>query len=210
MTTETIKTDVGSYFIANYPPFSQWSKTQLPEVEAAMAAPPRDVPLGLYLHIPFCRKRCHFCYFRVYTDKDSAAIRSYVDATLQEFAIYAAKPAIKGRKPNFIYFGGGTPSLLDTCSSGSWPAGVHLDTLAVGDDRKRIWELFVDLDLARFDRRRVSPAVLPTQFSREEIATSVSSSEEGSRPFSRFHWKREVRVREQLPETAANLASGRA
>jgi hypothetical protein len=33
---------------------------------------------------------------------------------------------------------------------------------------------------------------------------------EVARPFSRFHWKREVRVREQLPETAANLASGRA
>jgi oxygen-independent coproporphyrinogen-3 oxidase len=26
---------------------------------------------GLYFHIPFCRKRCHFCYFRVYTDKNA-------------------------------------------------------------------------------------------------------------------------------------------
>ena len=69
-------------------------------------------PLGIYLHIPFCRKRCHFCYFRVYTDKDSAAIKCYIDATLQELAIYAAKPAIRGRKVNFVYFGGGTPSYL--------------------------------------------------------------------------------------------------
>ena len=38
----------------------------------ALHAPPAPgVPLGLYLHIPFCRKRCHFCYFRVYTDKNS-------------------------------------------------------------------------------------------------------------------------------------------
>ncbi len=67
-------------------------------------------PLGVYLHIPFCRKRCHFCYFKVYTDKDSAAIRGYIDAALQELAIYAAKPFIGGRKANFVYFGGGTPS----------------------------------------------------------------------------------------------------
>ena len=31
----------------------------------------RTRALGVYLHIPFCRKRCHFCYFRVYTDKNS-------------------------------------------------------------------------------------------------------------------------------------------
>ena len=53
MTTETAKTEVGSYFVANYPPFSIWSREQLPAIEAALAAPPRAVPLGLYLHIPF-------------------------------------------------------------------------------------------------------------------------------------------------------------
>ena len=38
MTTEATKTEVGSYFISNYPPYSQWSADRLPEVEAAMAA----------------------------------------------------------------------------------------------------------------------------------------------------------------------------
>ena len=37
MTTEATKTEVGSYFIANYPPFSQWTAEQLPEIEAALA-----------------------------------------------------------------------------------------------------------------------------------------------------------------------------
>jgi len=72
VSTEATKTEVGSYFIANYPPFSQWSAEALPEIEAALASTPRDVPLGLYLHIPFCRKRCKFCYFRVYTDMNAA------------------------------------------------------------------------------------------------------------------------------------------
>ncbi|MBN8248077.1 MAG: coproporphyrinogen III oxidase family protein [Verrucomicrobia bacterium] len=68
--------------------------------------------MGLYTHIPFCRKRCHFCYFRVYTDKDAEDIRGYLDALLKELTVYASKPVIAGRKPKFIYFGGGTPSYL--------------------------------------------------------------------------------------------------
>ena len=90
MTTETTKTEVGSYFVANYPPFSQWSADALDEVRSALASPPATVsqatvspatvPLGLYLHIPFCRKRCKFCYFRVYTDKTAGDVERYVAA----------------------------------------------------------------------------------------------------------------------------------
>ncbi len=105
------QTTVGNYFVSNYPPFSFWKQEQVGDLYAALERPPKPGnPLGIYLHIPFCRKRCHFCYFRVYTDKDSAAIKAYIDATLQELAIYAAKPGIRGRKVNFVYFGGGTPS----------------------------------------------------------------------------------------------------
>ena len=45
----------------------------------ARAPPVAGVPLGLYLHIPFCRKRCHFCYFRVYTDRNAREVESYLD-----------------------------------------------------------------------------------------------------------------------------------
>ncbi|MSR42789.1 MAG: coproporphyrinogen III oxidase family protein [Pedosphaera sp.] len=107
------QTTVGNYFVSNYPPFSFWKPEALGEFHAALERAPRaDNPLGIYLHIPFCRKRCHFCYFRVYTDKDSAAIKSYIEAVIRELDGYAAKPFIGGRKPSFIYFGGGTPSYL--------------------------------------------------------------------------------------------------
>src|SRR5437667_3766702 len=107
------ETTVGNYFVSNYPPFSFWKPEFAPEILRALERPPTPgTPLGLYVHIPFCRKRCHFCYFKVYTDKDSAAIRSYLEAVLQEFRLYAGKPFVGGRKPNFIYFGGGTPSYL--------------------------------------------------------------------------------------------------
>ena len=107
------ETKAGNYFIANYPPFSFWNEKDLPCVESLLNSPsPGKAPLGLYYHIPFCRKRCHFCYFRVYTDKNSAEVRRYIDATMKEFEAYAASPYLVGRKPKFVYFGGGTPSFL--------------------------------------------------------------------------------------------------
>ena len=69
------ETTVGNYFVSNYPPFSFWKIDRVPELlQAAENQPEPGKPLGLYVHIPFCRKRCHFCYFRVYTDKDAASI----------------------------------------------------------------------------------------------------------------------------------------
>jgi oxygen-independent coproporphyrinogen-3 oxidase len=107
------ETTAGNYFVANYPPFAYWRQDRVSELQAALERPPAPgVDLGLYTHIPFCRKRCHFCYFKVYTDKDSAQIRGYLDALLKDLAAYASKPVIGGRKPRFIYFGGGTPSYL--------------------------------------------------------------------------------------------------
>jgi len=112
VTTETAKTEVGSYFISNYPPYSQWSAEELDEVRSAMNAPPGDVPLGLYLHIPFCRKRCKFCYFRVYTDKTAGDVETYVAALSREIELVSKLP-VMGRRPfRFVYFGGGTPSFL--------------------------------------------------------------------------------------------------
>ena len=111
-TTTDTKTEVGSYFISNYPPFSQWAAEGLGEVEAAMNAPPADVPLGLYLHIPFCRKRCKFCYFRVYTDKNAADVETYVAALSREIELVSKLPVMGDRPFRFVYFGGGTPSFL--------------------------------------------------------------------------------------------------
>jgi oxygen-independent coproporphyrinogen-3 oxidase len=112
MSTEATKTEVGNYFISNYPPFSQWSVDALAEVKQALQSPPADVPLGLYLHIPFCRKRCKFCYFRVYTDKNAHDVETYVSALSREIELVSRLPVMGGRPFRFVYFGGGTPSFL--------------------------------------------------------------------------------------------------
>jgi oxygen-independent coproporphyrinogen-3 oxidase len=113
-------TEVGSYFVATYPPFSVWTtEAVVRDAHAALQTPPAaGVPLGLYLHIPFCRKRCHFCYFRVYTDKNAQEVQEYLDVLAREWELYASQPAIAGRPLNFVYFGGGTPSFLSTTQLG--------------------------------------------------------------------------------------------
>lgn len=106
-------TEVGSYFVANYPPFSVWSQDAVTSAaESALKSESSDVPLGMYLHIPFCRKRCHFCYFRVYTEKNASEVQGYIDLLAREWELYARQSSIKGRPIDFIYFGGGTPSFL--------------------------------------------------------------------------------------------------
>lgn len=107
------KTELGNYFVANYPPFSFWKNTYLPDAFSMLNAPPvLKNPLGLYVHIPFCRKRCKFCYFRVYTDKNAKDVDSYLEGILKEIDLYSKLPVRAGRQLKFIYFGGGTPSYL--------------------------------------------------------------------------------------------------
>ena len=121
MSTEATKTEVGSYFISNYPPFSQWTGDSLPAIVDALAKPPLkqqlpsgsvDTPMGLYLHIPFCRKRCKFCYFKVFTQMKAEEIERYVSALTREIELVSKQPVMGGRPFRFVYFGGGTPSFL--------------------------------------------------------------------------------------------------
>jgi oxygen-independent coproporphyrinogen-3 oxidase len=122
MSTEAQKTEVGSYFISNYPPYSQWTSEALPSIQQALASPPKkqlsetgtlaETPLGLYLHIPFCRKRCKFCYFKVFTQVNADEIERYVSALTREIELVSQQPVMGNRPFRFVYFGGGTPSFL--------------------------------------------------------------------------------------------------
>jgi len=107
------QTGVGSVFVSNYPPYSFWEMERAPRAREALGAPARpETPLGLYLHVPFCRKRCKFCYFKVYTEKNSGDVQRYLDALATEIEQYAAMPGVQGRPLKFVYFGGGTPSFI--------------------------------------------------------------------------------------------------
>lgn len=103
----------GTYFVSNYPPYGAWTREGGREALAALdqdADPHRR--LGLYVHIPFCRKRCSFCYFKVYTGKNSQDVTEYITAIAEEARLLAGRRAVAGRPPDFLYVGGGTPSYL--------------------------------------------------------------------------------------------------
>ncbi len=106
---------VGSVFVSNYPPYSAWGEGGIQQGEKALqSAGDTHRPLGLYLHIPFCRKRCKFCYFKVYTDKDSRAVRRYLGGLAAEVELLSRQPVVSGRALDFVYFGGGTPSFISS------------------------------------------------------------------------------------------------
>ncbi|HSF17511.1 MAG TPA: coproporphyrinogen-III oxidase family protein [Vicinamibacteria bacterium] len=125
-TTDPRGTEVGSYFIANYPPFFFWSADHLSKVEKVLdRSPDPSVPLGLYLHVPFCRKRCKFCYFRVYTDKNAKDVERYDEALVREMELYRDRRALQDRALRFVYFGGGTPSFLSAKQLGNLVRGLE-------------------------------------------------------------------------------------
>lgn len=66
-------------------------------------------PLGLYLHIPFCRQKCAYCDFYSLSGQD-ARMDDYVDALCAHLT--EAAPSASVHQIDTIYFGGGTPSLL--------------------------------------------------------------------------------------------------
>ena len=65
--------------------------------------------IGLYLHIPFCKKKCFYCDFYSVTDYDEI-VDEYIDALVTE--IKAQSILTKEQKIGSVFFGGGTPSLL--------------------------------------------------------------------------------------------------
>lgn len=68
-------------------------------------------PYSLYLHIPFCTHRCAYCDFNTYAGMESLIPR-YVRALLKEIEL-AAESAGKRLPVHTVFFGGGTPSLLE-------------------------------------------------------------------------------------------------
>lgn len=71
-------------------------------------------PLSIYIHIPFCRYKCPYCDFYVLTNKTQNQHKEYIKMLLKEIELYKHLPFPKQPTLHSIYFGGGTPSLVDT------------------------------------------------------------------------------------------------
>ena len=71
---------------------------------------PDKTPLGIYVHVPFCRSKCQYCDFYSLATKDDSLIDGYLDAVCDH--IKEAGELAPGYKVDTIFFGGGTPSFF--------------------------------------------------------------------------------------------------
>ena len=69
-----------------------------------------DASLALYVHMPWCVRKCPYCDFNSHQLKSAAPDDAYIDALLRDFDMEL--PALKGRRIDTVFFGGGTPSLF--------------------------------------------------------------------------------------------------
>ena len=83
------------------------------------------VPLGIYIHVPFCRSKCHYCdfYSLPCKERDEELMDRYVKAVCAH--IRETGPLAPGYKVDTIYFGGGTPSHLGSAGLSSILAEIR-------------------------------------------------------------------------------------
>ncbi|MBF8778774.1 radical SAM family heme chaperone HemW [Pseudomonas fulva] len=84
---------------------------------------PELPPLALYIHIPWCVRKCPYCDFNSHAAGPELPEQAYVDALLAD--LEEELPAVQGRALSSIFFGGGTPSLFSAAALGRLLAGVQ-------------------------------------------------------------------------------------
>lgn len=81
------------------------------------------IPLSLYIHIPWCVRKCPYCDFNSHEKSEALPERAYVEALL--FDLDMQKGGIEGRTIETIFIGGGTPSLFSPDSLETLLKGVQ-------------------------------------------------------------------------------------
>jgi oxygen-independent coproporphyrinogen-3 oxidase len=90
---------------------------------------------GIYVHIPFCKQACHYCNFHFST---SLKLKNdFIKALLKEVRLQ--EEYLQGEKVESIYFGGGTPSILE-----GKDLELVLKTLALHFDCSHLAELTLE------------------------------------------------------------------
>lgn len=120
LTPELIhKYDVQGSYYTSYPTGRQWTEDFAQEdfqqgLRELLEEDP-NVPLSLYLHIPFCQRRCRFCFCFTEITRDRQTIDAFLQVLFQEILILRRLFDSVGVQPNIreIHLGGGSPSYLE-------------------------------------------------------------------------------------------------
>lgn len=126
---------------------------RLPELMRAGTLQLQELPpLALYVHLPWCLRKCPYCDFNSHqwrgTGADAAIPeQAYVDALLADLDV--ALPLVWGRRVLSVFFGGGTPSLFDPASIDRLLAGIRARLPLVPDA-----EITLEANPGTFERAR--------------------------------------------------------
>jgi oxygen-independent coproporphyrinogen-3 oxidase len=117
----------------------------------ASASNDSDVPLSLYIHIPFCHSLCYYCGCNKIVTRNEARVARYMEMLYKEIEMQAAL-FDKSRKVEQLHFGGGTPTYLDKEQLGALMA--HLRASFNFDDSDAR-EFSIEVDPRTVDRGRI-------------------------------------------------------
>ena len=87
--------------------------------------------LSVYIHIPFCKRKCNYCDFCSFAGDDGELQRRYVDRICEEIEKFSTRA--RGRRVVTVYFGGGTPSLIDAALVGRMLCAIR-ESLDLSED----------------------------------------------------------------------------
>jgi oxygen-independent coproporphyrinogen-3 oxidase len=124
------------------------------DYNARMSSSPMSAPIGVYIHFPFCLKKCPYCDFVSFAKaRDEIDHRGYADAVIAE--IGRRREALAGRRLETVFFGGGTPSLWEPAELGRVLAAI----LAAAEARAEDVEVTVECNPTSLDEDRARALV---------------------------------------------------
>ena len=144
--------------------------------ELRLAALP---PLSLYVHVPWCVRKCPYCDFNSHELREALPEAAYVDALIAD--LERALPSVWGRRVHSIFFGGGTPSLLTAAA---------IDRLLAAF-RARL-QLAADAEITL----EANPGTFEAEKFREFRAAGVNRLSIGIQSFNAMHLKALGRIHE--------------
>lgn len=120
-----------------------------------MALAGGEAALGVYVHVPFCARKCLYCDFTAHVYRPDLAA-GFAGDVLREAVLLADRPALRGRRGGTLYFGGGTPTVLPAAELASAAAGLRR-ILGIGDGAEATVEANPEtLDADKLSRLRAA------------------------------------------------------
>jgi len=150
-------------------------------------------PLSLYVHLPWCVRKCPYCDFNSYEARGPLADVEYVDAVLRD--LHSELPNVQGRYVQTVFIGGGTPSLFSAVAIERLLRGVTADLTLARDAEITLEANPGAVDAARFAAFRAAGV--------NRLSIGIQSLRDDQlRTLGRVHDNREARRAVELARTA--------